>query len=151
MPVIKNGQYADILLRKEHTGYHEDVLLENKYYRISGLYSFVVWSGVWWEIQLASGKNIYQYVTTGRVGGDGPKDYQKENRRLPLLWRKGVKELRIAGPNTLTYDFDAGRIHTLTLDTNGNVTTGTVEQVSGEVAARAKRWLKDQKKKTSGL
>ncbi len=147
MPVIKNGQYGDIILRKEHTGYHKDVVLKNKYFRYRGDYAYVKWSGVEYIINPVAlhDKSMYDYTSTGYQFSPEVKEYQIPYRRFPLLWRKGYHELRILKEGLLGYDFDAGRVLNLYLDRNGILTTGTVEVVGGEVAKVALKWLKSQK------
>lgn len=110
MPVIKNGQYADIVeLPMKVTHYHKDVLLYDKYYHVIKGRFYVKWKGLMYEVT-RSADSVFEFEATGKVVFDEAKPYQYKNRELPLVWKAGTSEIRQLSEKVLTFDNGAGHI-----------------------------------------
>jgi hypothetical protein len=65
MPIIKNGQYADFIIPGRFLGRKTDLVLHDKYYRISSIGQiYIRYQGELWFIsKLSVGKNVATGIT----------------------------------------------------------------------------------------
>ncbi|MFE4571333.1 hypothetical protein [Paenibacillus chitinolyticus] len=120
MPVIKNGQYADVLVLSSHIGQKNDKLLKDKYYRYTpDNIPYITLYNVRYILKRYEKGLGASYETTGEVLGNETEPYQVENKKLPLLWMRGREEIRQKDEETLTIDGGCGWIVEATKNNNG--------------------------------
>lgn len=110
MPRIKNGRYANILLKGDHRGTEESILFKNKYYHIMYGKPTLKYKGLYYELQELNADVAY-YTTTGTIYGDYALDYNRDFRiNYPLLYKDGKDEIRATGNNQVGIDQGMGWI-----------------------------------------
>ncbi|WP_405169323.1 hypothetical protein [Paenibacillus sp. FSL H3-0286] len=109
MPIIKNNQYADILVHGEHIGEKKDKFLKQKYYRYYDGHLCIKLFGVFYILKRYEHGLGAFYETTGEIIED-TYSYQIENKKLPLVWKRGATEVRQKDENVLTIDCGFGWI-----------------------------------------